>query len=82
MLGSVKTSPKIAKVSRCIFPGGKAVLAGHDRDNRFVFGIGVNTKSVVKWAMRGVQKGDIVRLMDAYVQWLQEQRTDRQGTTA
>ena len=88
MLGSVKTTPKIASVSRCIFPGGKAVLAGHDRDNKFVFGIGVKTKSVVKWAMKGVQKGDTVRLMIAYVEWLQEQRecaekiTGEEGTTA
>lgn len=83
MLGSVKTTPKIASVSRCIFPGGKAVLAGHDRDNKFVFGIGVKTKSVVKWAMRGVQKGDTVRLMIAYVEWLQEQKeiTDQRGAT-
>ncbi len=84
MLGSVKSTPKIAKVSRCIFPGGKAVLVGHDRDNKFVFGIGVKTKSVVKWAMRGIQKGDTVRLMNAYVEWLQEQKeiTDQRGTTA
>ena len=81
MLGNVKATPKIAKVSRCIFPGGKAVLAGHDRDNKFVFGIGVKTKSVVKWAMRGVQKGDVVRLMTAYVEWLQGQNTDQQGIT-
>jgi len=82
MLGNVKATPKIAKVSRCIFPGGKAVLAGHDRDNKFVFGIGVKTKSVVKWAMRGVQKGDTAGLMNAYVEWLHEQITDQQGTTA
>ena len=83
MLGSVKTTPKIAKVSRCIFPGGKAVLAGHDRDNKFVFGIGVKTKSVVKWAIRGVQKGDVVRLMTAYAEWLQAQKeiTDQRGPT-
>ena len=84
MLGNVKPTPKIAKVSRCIFPAGKAVLAGHDRDNKFVFGIGVKTMSVVKWAMRGVQKGDTSRLMNAYVEWLQEQTniTDQRGPTA
>ena len=83
MLGIVKATPKIANVSRCIFPGGKAVLAGHDRDNKFVFGIGVKTKSVVKWARQGVQKGDVVRLMNAYVEWLQEQKeiTDQRGPT-
>ena len=88
MLGNVKATPKIAKVSRCIFPGGKAVLMGYDRDGKEVFGLGVKTKSVVKWAMRGVQKGDTVRLMNAYVEWLQEQRegaeqsTDQRGPTA
>jgi hypothetical protein len=74
MLGNVKATPKIAKVSRCIFPGGKAVLMGYDRDGKEVFGIGVKPKSVVKWVMQGVQKGDVVRLMDAYVEWLQQQR--------
>ena len=53
-----------------------AVLAGHDRDSKFVFGIGVKTKSVVKWAMRGVQKGETVQLMTAFVEWLQEQKED------
>lgn len=76
MLRSVKNNSKIAQASRCIFPGGKAVLAGHDRDGKFVFGIGIKTKSVVRWAMQGVQKGDLARLMNAYVEWLQEQKED------
>ena len=83
MLGNVKATPKIAKVSRCIFPGGKAVLMGYDRDGKEVFGIGVKTKSVVKWVLQGVQKGDTVRLMTAFVAWLQEQKeiTDQRGPT-
>ena len=71
MIASVKTTPKIATVSRCIFPGGKAVLMGYDRDGKEVFGLGARTKNVVRWAMQGVQKGDTVRLLNAYVEWLQ-----------
>jgi hypothetical protein len=74
MQDNVKKTQKIANVSRCIFPGGKAVLVGHDRENEFVFGLGVKTKSVLKWALRGVQKGDTVRLLNAYVEWLQDNR--------
>ena len=49
---------------------------GYDRDGKEVFGIGVKPTSVVKWAMQGVQKGDLARLLKAYVEWLQEQKDD------
>jgi hypothetical protein len=68
---------KIADISRCIFPGGKAVLMGYDHDGKEVFGIGIKTKDVVAWARKGVCKGDSARLMLAYVEWLQEQQIER-----
>jgi len=80
MNGSVTATPEIATVSRCIFPGGKAVLMGYDRDGKEVFGLGVRTKNVVRWGMQGVQNGDFVWLMKAYVEWLQHD-SGNDGTT-
>jgi len=62
---------RIAKAARCII-GGKAVLMGFDAQGRELFGIGVHTKSVVRWALQGVSNTDLKRLKRAYAEWKEE----------
>lgn len=61
----------IVKAARCII-GGKAVLMGFDAQGRELFGIGVHTKSVVRWAMQGVSNADHKRLKKEYAEWREE----------
>jgi hypothetical protein len=61
----------IVKASRCIV-NGKAVLMGFDTQGKELFGIGVRTKSVVRWAMEGVSKADLKRLKKEYAEWQNE----------
>lgn len=61
----------IVKAARCII-NGKAVLMGFDAQGRELFGIGVHTKSVVRWAMQGVSKADLKRLKKEYAEWREE----------
>ena len=65
----------IVKVTRCIFPQGKAVLSGYDASGAFVFGLGVKAKSVARWAMQGVSKADKARVIREHEKFLQEQET-------
>lgn len=58
----------IVKASRCII-NGKAVLMGFDAEGRELFGIGVCTKSVVRWALQSVSKSDLMRLKKEYGEW-------------
>lgn len=62
---------EIAKASRCII-GGKAVLMGFDAQDKELFGIGIQTKNVVRWAMAGVSKADLKRLKKEYADWQRE----------
>ena len=61
----------IVKASRCIIHG-KAVLMGFDAQDKELFGIGIRTKSVVRWAMAGVSKADLQRLKKEYADWQKE----------
>src|SRR5436190_1328036 len=61
----------IVTASRCII-NGKAVLMGFDAQGKELFGIGVRTKSVVRWAMEGVSKADLKRLKKQYAEWRNE----------
>lgn len=45
-------------VSRCIFPGGKAVLVAYDAQGQFLMGIGKNPPNVARWVMKGVTAAD------------------------
>jgi len=63
---------EIVKASRCIFPGGKAVLMGYDANGKEVFGIGIKTKTVVRWCRAGVSRGDLKRLQREYAAWQKE----------
>jgi hypothetical protein len=57
----------IAKASRCII-NGKAVLMGFDAQGKELFGIGIHTKSAVRWALQGVSKSDLKRLRKEYAE--------------
>ena len=61
----------IVKASRCIIHG-KAVLMGFDAQDKELFGIGIHTKNVVRWAMAGVSKADLKRLKKEYAEWQRE----------
>lgn len=61
----------IVKAARCII-GGKAVLMGFDAKGRELFGIGIHTKSVVRWALQGVSNADLKRLKKEYADWQAE----------
>ncbi len=61
----------IVKASRCII-GGKAVLMGFDNQDKELFGIGIQAKNVVRWAMAGVSKADLQRLKKEYADWQKE----------
>ncbi len=63
--------PTIVTASRCIIDS-KAVLMGFDAQGRELFGIGIHTKSVVRWAMQGVSKVDLKRLQKDYAEWQKE----------
>jgi hypothetical protein len=56
----------IVKATRCIFPGGKAVLMGYDKDDKEVFGRVIKTKSVSKWAREGSPAADLKRIKEDY----------------
>ncbi len=58
----------IVTASRCII-NGKAVLMGYDAQGKELFGIGINAKSVVRWAREGVMKADLKRLKKEYAEW-------------
>jgi hypothetical protein len=72
-INCTKTSmkPTIATASRCIIDS-KAVLMGYDAQDRELFGIGIRSKSVVRWAMQGVSKSDLKRLKKEYAEWQKE----------
>ena len=53
------------KVSRCIFPGGKAVLAAHDERGKFILGLVCHPRSVAKWARQGITRADEIRMNKA-----------------
>lgn len=52
----------IVRAARCLFPGGDAVLAGYDEDDRLVLGIKVETTPAWKWAAAGVTEADLKQL--------------------
>lgn len=61
----------IMKASRCIIHG-KAVLMGFDAQGKELFGIGVRTDNVVRWAREGVSKVDLKRLKTRFKEWQKE----------
>ena len=63
----------IVTASRCII-NGKAVLMGFDAQGKELFGIGIHTKNVVRWAMNGVAKSDLKRLKKEHAEWQRENR--------
>ncbi len=56
-------APSVESVARCIFPGGKAVLAAYGPDDEFLLGIGCNPKSVASWARCGSTAADRRRMV-------------------
>jgi len=62
---------EIMKASRCII-NGKAVLMGYNSQDREVFGMGVRTKNIVRWAREGVSKADLKRLKEQFAEWQKE----------
>jgi hypothetical protein len=57
----------IVRASSCIIHG-KAVLMGYDAQDKELFGIGIRTKNVVRWAREGVSKADLKRLVKEYAE--------------
>lgn len=74
----MKTMPgsPIVKAARCLI-NGKAVLMGYDKDNRELYGIGIDTKKPVAWACHGVSSTDLPRLQRDYANYQDEWSTKK-----